>query len=62
MTRGIVAFEIVVDDLQAKKKLSQNKAETEKNRIIESFSKSDDVNEQLISMYMKTEMNKTLNN
>ena len=54
MSKGIVAFEILVTDLQAKKKLSQNRSETEKNKIIETLSKSKDTNEQLIAEYMKT--------
>ncbi len=55
MVKGIVAFEIVVTDLQAKKKLSQNRKETEKQKIIESLDKSIDTNEQLIADYMKKE-------
>lgn len=54
MSKGIVAFEIIVTDLQAKKKLSQNRTETEKEKIIESLSRSKDTNEQLIAQYMKT--------
>lgn len=53
LANGIVAFEIVVEDLQAKKKLSQNRTETEKQKIIETLSKSDDTNEQFIATYMK---------
>jgi len=53
MLKGIVAFEIIVTDLQAKKKLSQNKTDTEKKKIIESLSKSNDSNEKLIAEYMK---------
>jgi transcriptional regulator len=53
MLNGIVAFEITVTDLQAKKKLSQNRTETEKEKIIETLSKSKDTNEQLIAEYMK---------
>lgn len=54
MSKGIVAFEVVVTDLQAKKKLSQNRAETEKARIIDTLSTSTDTNEQAIAAYMKT--------
>ena len=54
MSKGIVAFEVVVTDLQAKKKLSQNKTATEKERIIATLAKSNDTNEQLIAEYMKT--------
>lgn len=52
LSKGIVAFEIEVTDLQAKKKISQNKTEAEKHRIIDSLSKSEDSNERLISEYM----------
>ncbi len=53
MANGIVAFEITVTDLQAKKKLSQNKTEAERQRIIETLSGSDDTNEKLIADYMQ---------
>lgn len=53
MSKGIVAFEIVVTDLQAKSKLSQNKTDVERQRIIDSLSKSNDSNEQLIAEYMR---------
>lgn len=53
LSEGIVAFEIEVTDLQAKKKISQNKTETEKDRIIETLSKSDDSHERLIAEYMR---------
>ncbi|MDB5262929.1 MAG: FMN-binding negative transcriptional regulator [Adhaeribacter sp.] len=53
MQKGIVAFEIEVNDLQGKKKLSQNKAPTEQQRIIENLSKSASDNENQIASYMK---------
>jgi transcriptional regulator len=53
MSQGIVAFEIIVTDLQGKKKLSQNRTDTERKRIIETLSKSGDTNEQLIAEYMQ---------
>ncbi len=53
MSKGIVAFEIVVTDLQAKSKLSQNKTDIEKQRVIESLSESHDSNEKLIAEYMR---------
>ncbi len=53
MINGIVAFEILITDIQAKKKLSQNRSETEKKKIIESLSKSEKTNEKLIADYMK---------
>jgi len=57
MSKGIIAFEIEVDDLQAKKKLSQNKTETEQRNIISTLSKSDNSNEKSIAEYMKKEQN-----
>jgi len=53
MVNGIVAFEIHVTEVQAKKKLSQNRTDTEKARIIDTLSHSTDTNEQLIAEYMK---------
>jgi len=53
MMNGIVAFEIVVDDLQAKKKLSQNRTAAEKQHIIDNLVKSNDTNGQLIAGYMQ---------
>jgi transcriptional regulator len=53
MSKGIVAFEITITDLQAKKKLSQNKTDTEKQKIIDSLSNSPNKNEQLIADFMK---------
>jgi transcriptional regulator len=55
MVKGIVAFEIEVDSFQAKKKLSQNKTESEKQRIISSFEKSEHENERTIAAFMKKE-------
>lgn len=53
MSKGIIAFEIHVTKTEAKKKLSQNKSKVEKDRIIESLSKSKKTNEQLIAKYME---------
>lgn len=53
MMNGIVAFEIEVTDLQAKKKLSQNRTETEQQNIIQSLEQSDDTNAREIAEYMK---------
>lgn len=53
MSKGIVAFEILVTNLQAKKKLSQNRTVPEQQKIISALSKSNDHNEQLIAEYMK---------
>lgn len=55
MSKGIVAFEIEVDDLQGKKKLSQNKTATEQRNIIHTLSKSANSNEKLIADYMARE-------
>lgn len=56
MVKGIVAFEINVTDLQAKKKLSQNRSVGEQEKIIDTLSKSNSSNEKLIADFMK--MNK----
>jgi transcriptional regulator len=53
LAKGIVAFEIEVTEIQAKKKLSQNKTETERRNIIDSLSKSQDSVERSIADYMK---------
>ncbi|MCB9201863.1 MAG: FMN-binding negative transcriptional regulator [Flavobacteriales bacterium] len=55
MIKGMVAFEIEVTDLQAKKKLSQNKTYSEQQNIINTLYKSVNSNEQLIADYMKKE-------
>lgn len=55
MTKGIVTFKITISDLQAKKKLSQNRTESEKLAIINSLSLSNDTNEKIIAEYMKNE-------
>ncbi|PSR54970.1 FMN-binding negative transcriptional regulator [Adhaeribacter arboris] len=60
MLHGIVAFEIEVTDLQAKKKLSQNKTEAEKQRIIAALENSKYDTEKQISFYMKEENQTTL--
>ena len=52
MMKGIVAFEIVVDDLQGKQKLSQNRSALERDNIINSLDKSPDTNESEIAKYM----------
>ncbi|AYL95895.1 FMN-binding negative transcriptional regulator [Mucilaginibacter celer] len=52
MMKGIVAFEIAVDDLQGKQKLSQNRSELERKNIIEALAKSGDAVEAEISKYM----------
>ena len=52
MMNGIVAFEIEVNDLQAKKKLSQNRSEIERENIVHTLSQSNDTNEREIAAYM----------
>lgn len=54
MMKGIVAFEITVDDLQAKKKLSQNRTETEREHIIGELKNSSNSNEKEIADYMSS--------
>lgn len=53
LMKGIVAFEITVTDLQAKKKLSQNKTENEKENIVRSLSGSKMTHEQWVAEYMR---------
>lgn len=53
LSNGIVAFEIEVNDLQGKKKLSQNRSAIEQETIIHSLSKSEHGSEKLIAEYMK---------
>lgn len=53
MMKGIVVFKVIVDDLQAKKKLSQNRSEKERENIIASFDHSEDQNERYIAEYMR---------
>ncbi|MEB0249796.1 MULTISPECIES: FMN-binding negative transcriptional regulator [unclassified Mucilaginibacter] len=55
MMNGITAFEMIVTDLQGKKKLSQLRTELERENIIESLSKSTDSAEREIANYMKKE-------
>jgi transcriptional regulator len=54
MMKGIVAFEIVVDDLQAKKKLSQNRTAAERANIINELSHAENTNEIDIAAYMSS--------
>jgi transcriptional regulator len=55
MIKGIVAFEIEVDSFQASKKLSQNKNEAEKQRIINALIDSPHQTDQEIGRYMAKE-------
>jgi transcriptional regulator len=54
MIKGITGFEIVVTDLQAKSKLSQNRSATEQHNIINSLNKSESDSEREIAAYMTT--------
>lgn len=53
MLKGIVAFQIKVTDIQAQKKLSQDKKEVERQKIISSLSESSNSQERNIAAYMK---------
>ncbi|QXV64635.1 FMN-binding negative transcriptional regulator [Mucilaginibacter sp. 21P] len=53
MMNGIVAFELVVTDLQAKYKLSQNRSAIEQQNIINNLDSSETDNEKEIADYMK---------
>jgi transcriptional regulator len=53
LMKGITAFEIVVDELQAKKKISQNRSAIEQERIIAELSISGDNAQRDIATYMK---------
>jgi transcriptional regulator len=52
MMKGITGFEIVVDELQGKKKLSQNRTKKERESIIAELSKSSISAEKDIAAYM----------
>lgn len=53
LLRGIVPFRITVEELQAKKKISQNKNENERKRIIDALQKSHHSSERDIAEYMR---------
>lgn len=52
MLNGIVAFELLVDDIQAKEKLSQNKTAQERQNIINTLTKSPNTVENELGNYM----------
>ena len=52
LAKGIVVFEILVDRVEGKKKLSQNKSNIEKEKIISGLEASADVNERDVAEYM----------
>ena len=53
MAQGVVAFDITVTDLQAKKKLSQNKSVVEQQRIIAALAQSEDGAARELASYMR---------
>ncbi|MGB0887673.1 MAG: FMN-binding negative transcriptional regulator [Vicingaceae bacterium] len=52
MAKGIIAFKITIDEIQFKEKLSQNKTEKERQKIISNFSKSNSLHEKTIAEFM----------
>lgn len=60
MLNGIVVFEIVVTDLQAKKKISQNKSLIERERIIKDLSTHSHTPAQHIAEYMHADFDQSL--
>lgn len=53
MMRGIVAFELEVSDLQGQKKLSQNKTEAERHRIVEHLEKGNNTVEKDLATFIQ---------
>ncbi|MCZ2480688.1 FMN-binding negative transcriptional regulator [Aquirufa nivalisilvae] len=53
MIQGIVAFEVVISEIQAKKKISQNRSKKEQEQIAQALSQSTLSHEQQIADYMK---------
>lgn len=53
MMRGIVAFELEVSDLQGQKKLSQNKTEAERQRIVGQLERSNHAAEKDLAKYIQ---------
>lgn len=53
MMRGIVAFELEVNDLQGKKKLSQNKSEQERKKIVSHLENSNSAVERELAPFIK---------
>lgn len=56
MIKGIVAFEFEVSDLQGQKKLSQNKSDVERQRIIHQLEKSESSIETDLAKYIQKTM------
>lgn len=57
LLKGIVAFEIVVTELQGKQKLSQNKSDTDRQHIADSLAQSPYSYEQELADYMHNSIN-----
>lgn len=55
MIKGIIGFELIVTDLQAKSKLSQNRTPKEQNNIIDALKTSSNTNESDIAAYMTSQ-------
>lgn len=55
MAKGIIVFNILVDDLHGKKKISQNRSNKDFNSVANALSQSKDLNEQTIANYMNLE-------
>ncbi|CAM3807825.1 FMN-binding negative transcriptional regulator [Mucilaginibacter galii] len=55
MAKGIVVFDILVTDLQGKKKLSQNRSTADFESVAKALTHSADLNEQTIGEYMNLE-------
>ena len=53
MLKGIVAFELEVSSLTGQKKLSQNKNQQERNKIIHQLEGSDNSVEKELAVYIK---------
>lgn len=53
LRKGIVAFEIIVTDLQGKEKLSQNKTEADRQNVKKFLEESDDALKQYLAKKMK---------
>jgi len=56
MLKAIIPFRIKVTSIQAKKKISQNRSASEKERIIQALDKSIDTNAKAIAELMKKEI------
>lgn len=61
MVQGITAFEMRILRLEGKKKLSQNKTETEQLNIIKNLKTSKDTQAQTIAQYMTENQTKAIN-